>query len=184
MKQKRTFVTLLLIIALLCLGVGYAAISGVTLNVNGTASAIVGEGAIDVRYTKAEVTAKPDGAVATATIDSTDSTKRTVTMDVSKLTTAGQSVTAVLTIENQTTDIAATLGTPSVTWTNTEWFDVDCELSGESLGKYSADADTQTATVTVTLLKTPVTSGENSDETAAVANDIKIEINAEPVANN
>lgn len=184
MKQKRTFVTLLLVIALLCLGIGYAAISGVTLNINGSASAMVGEGTIDVIFKSAKNTAKPDGAEATATIEADDD--KTATINVSQLTAAGQTATFELVIENQTTDIAATLGEPDISWTNTEWFDVDCTLSGTELGVYDADADTtdtQTATVTVTLLKTPVTEGEDGDEGAAKAEDITITIAAEPVEN-
>lgn len=185
MKQKRTFVTVLLVLALLCLGIAYAAITGVDLTISGNVAATVGEGSIDVVFTNAKVANKPEGATATATIDTEDTTNRTAKINVSNLTTAGQTVTAVYTIENKTTDIAATLGestTLPVTFDNTDWFDVTCTLSGTELGKYSADADTdtQTATVVVTLLKTPVT-----DADAAVAQDeITITIDAEPVANN
>ena len=184
MKQKRTFVTVLLFLALLCLGIAYATIGGVDLTISGNVAATVGEGSIDVVFTKAEVTNKPEGAVATAEIDSTDSTNRTATIDVSKLTTAGQSVTAVYTIENKTEDIAATLGeetTLPVTYDNTDWFDVTCTLSGTELGKYSADADTdtQTATVVVTLKQTVV----NDVDEAAAQDIISITLDAEPVSN-
>lgn len=185
MKQKRTFVTVLLVLALLCLGIAYAAIGGVDLTISGNVAATVGEGSIDVVFTDAEVTDKPEGAVVTAEIDSQDPTSRTATIDVSKLTTADQSVTVVYTIENKTADIAATLGeeiTLPVEYDNTEWFDVTCTLSGTELGKYSADADTdtQTATVVVTLRKTVV----NEVDEAAAKDTISITLDAEPVANN
>ena len=44
MKQKRTFVTLLLIAGLLCLGIAYAAFTADELQITGTATASVAEG--------------------------------------------------------------------------------------------------------------------------------------------
>ena len=38
MKKRKTFIAMALVIAVLVLGVGYAAISNITLNVNGTAN--------------------------------------------------------------------------------------------------------------------------------------------------
>ena len=186
MKQKRTFLTLLLVLVVLCLGIAYAAITSVTLTITGNVSALAADGTIDVRFTKAEVADGSEGAVLAEPFTQTDpgdeSTKdyTKATINVSQLTTEGDKATVVYTIENFATDIAATLGTPSVVWDNTEWFDVKCTLSGNDLAKHSdATTDTQTATVVVTLLKTPVST---ADQTAA-ADEITISIVASPVDN-
>ena len=184
MRQKRTFVTLLLVIAILCLGIAYAAITSVNLTITGSASAVAKTGVIDVQFTGYELDDSSKGTV-TASVgvtpegeDEADMTKATI--NVSELTTEGDTAIVRYTIENKAEDIAAILGTPSVVYDNTDWFSVKCELSANTLAKNNeSDTDTQTATVTVTLLKTPV-----SDEDAEAAqDDITITINAAPVEN-
>lgn len=177
MKQKKTFITILLIVALLCLGIAYAAIADVDLTISGNVAATAAEGKIDVQFTNATVTSNPNNATAVANVTS-DKTKATI--NVSGLKTEGQTVTVTYTIENKATDIAATLEQPTVTFDNTEWFEVQCTLSGTTLEKHSdATTDTQTATVVVKLKKTPVTT---EDQTSA-QDEITITIKACPVAN-
>lgn len=175
MKQKRTFVTLLLIVALLCLGIGYAAIAGVTLTINGKAYAEAEVGNIDVRFEKAETKSKPEDATVTAE-PSTDGDFKIGTFNVSGLKKEGDSVTVDYTIKNYATDIDATLTTPDVEWTNKTWYGVECTLSDEGLERDT----TETATVVVTLLKTPVS---EADEAAAKDETITITIDADPVDN-
>ena len=177
MKQKRTFVTLLLVIAILCLGIAYAAISSVNLTISGNVSALAADGTVEVEFTKAEVDESSKGIVTAEPNTDDDYTKATI--NVSELTTQGDTATVVYTIENKATDIEATLAEPTITWTNTEWFNVTCELSGTDLDKSGTGANTQTATVVVELLKTPVS---EADQTAA-ADEITITINAAPVEN-
>jgi len=186
MKQKRTFITLLLIIALLCLGIAYAAVTNQTLTISGSAGVSSEDEEIDVIFTAAEVqgVAGTDypGTV-TATVNDSDKTKATI--NVSDFKTIGDSVTIIYTIENQQTDLQATLAAPVVTLTGagkqtgTEsgWFDVDCTLSGNTLAKNGTDGDSQTATVVVTLNQTPVT----ADQVAAASDTITIDIVASPV---
>lgn len=179
MKQKRTFVTLLLVIALLCLGIAYAAIQGTELVISGQASTLAADGNIDVQLTAYDVQEEVSAGKVTAGVG-TDGL--TANIKVEELKTAGQSATVVYTIENKAEDMAATLTNPDITWTNTEWFDVECTLGGTSLEKYSedGDADSTTATVVVTLKETVVT---DTDAAKAVADDISIKINANPVEN-
>lgn len=172
MKQKRTFVALLLIIAILCLGIAYAEISGVVLKITGNVTATPAEGTIDVKFTEAAAQEGSEDYVS-PTI-STDG--KTVTMDVSGLTTEKDSATVVCTIENQSTDMAATLGEPSVSWTETDWFDVTCTpTTTESLAKNGEEGDSTTKTVTVTLKKTPVKT--------EITDTMTITIQADPVEN-
>lgn len=178
MKQKTTFVTIILAIALLCLGIAYAVISGVNLKITGQVAATAAEGNINVKFIKAEKDAESKGTVTTSVGDGL-----TATFDVSGLTTQGDTATMIYTIENQSTDIAATLTNNTPTWNNKDWYNVTCELSRTNLAKNSADTtdDTATATVTVTLLKTPVT---DADANLAKDTEVSITINAAPLSNN
>jgi len=187
MKQKRTFVTLLLVIAILCLGIAYAAISSVNLTITGNVSAIAAEGTVEVEFTDAKVettskgivTAEPYTEVTEGESTKQDYTKATI--NVSELKAAGEKAIVKYTIENKAEDVAATLADPTITWDNKEWFNVTCTLSGKTLDKNSDQitTDTQTATVEVELLKTPVST---ADQTAAT-DEITITINAAPVEN-
>ena len=180
MKQKRIFTTLILVVVLLCLNIVYAAITSQTLTINGEVAAQAGNESVKVQFTESNVQADSKGTVSATPNTGDDYT--TATLNVSGLTTEGDTATVVYTIENKSTDIAAKLNTPAVNWDNTEWFDVTCTLSGVDLAKNDGDAstaDTQTATVVVKLLKTPVT---DSDATAA-SDEITVSIVAEPIAN-
>ena len=185
MKQKRTFVTLLLIIALLCLGIAYAAISGVNLTVTGNVSATAADGYVKVQFTEAKTTVEPAVGNAEANLGTADETTglvTTATFNVSGLTTEGQTATFTYTIENGSSDMAATLANPTISWDakGAEWFDVDMELSTNDLTESDGDANSATLTLTVTLLKTPVST---NDETAST-DTATITIVAEPVENN
>lgn len=184
MKQKRTFVTLLLVIALLCLGIGYAAISSVNLTISGNISALAAEGTVAVEFTDAEVDPSSKGIVTAEPYTVTDEDAGTkdytkATINVSELKAEGETATVVYTIENKADDIAATLAEPTISWDNTEWFNVECTLSGNDLEKNGTEGDSQTATVVVTLLKTPVSQADQD----AATDDITITINAAPVEN-
>ena len=179
MKQKKTFLTLILIIVALCLTAAYAAISSQNLTITGNVSAIAGEGNVKVQFVEAEVDPASKGTVSAEPNTGDDYTKATIS--VADLSVVGDTATVVYTIENKAPDMAATLATPSVEWANKEWFDVKCELSGVDLAKNSdqSTADTQTATVTVTLLKTPVSEADQN----AATDSVTISINASPVEN-
>ena len=186
MKQKRTFITLLLVIALLCLGIAYAAVTSQTLTISGSAGVLTDEQKVNVIFTAAEVQGEAGtdypGTV-TANVDNSDKTKATI--NVSDFKTIGDSVTVIYTIENQQTDLQATLAAPVVTLTGagkqagtpSGWFDVDCTLSGNTLAKNGEAGDSQTATVVVTLNQTPVT----ADQVTAASDTITIDIVASPV---
>lgn len=183
MKQKRTFITLLLVIALLCLGIAYAAVTNQTLTITGSAGVSSENEEIDVIFTTAEVQGTDYPGTVTAEVESSDKTQATI--NVADFKTIGDSVTVIYTIENQQTDLEATLATPVVTLTGagkqegtpSGWFDVDCTLSGNTLAKNGEAGDSQTATVVVTLNQTPVT----ADQVAAASDTIKIDIVASPV---
>ena len=113
MKQKRTFIAILLVLVLLCLGIAYAVISGVDLNITGQVSATATDANVNVKFTDAQ---KDESSKGTVTAQVTNDT--TATFTIEGLTTEGDTATMIYTITNNSTDIAATLTKNDPTWTN------------------------------------------------------------------
>ena len=166
MRRNTKIVGGILLVAILLVAVGYAAITNVTLNIDGTAKS---EGNPD--NFKVELVGEPqtsgDGTT-TATINTADKTQGT--MNVSGLNAKGQTAIATYTVKNQSTDLSADL-TAKATSTNDEYFEVQCSLEKTTL---KAGEET-TMTVKVKLLKTPI------DETKEnLSTEIGVNIDAEP----
>ena len=156
----------ILLVTILLVAVGYAAITKVGLNIDGTAKS---EGNPD--NFKVELVGEPqtsgDGTT-TATINTADKTQGT--MNVSGLNAKGQTAIATYTVKNQSADLSADL-TAKATSTNDEYFEVQCSLDKTTL---KAQEET-TMTVKVKLLKTPI------DETKEnLSTEIGINVDAEP----
>ena len=184
MKQKRTYVTLLLIVALLVLGVAYAAFTADELQITGTATASVADGNVDVQFVAVDP-AKAEGVTTYGELGTGDDVD-TATITVAGLQTANESKTVTFTIENKTENgVPVTLGVPTVEWDNKEWYEVTTEYGNNDVDLAAAgaadEADRTTLAVTVKLLKTV---GTTADETAAKENNIAITLNAEAAANN
>ena len=166
MRRNTKIVGGILLVAILLVAVGYAAITKVGLNIDGTAKS---EGNPD--NFKVELVGEPqtsgDGTT-TATINTADKTQGT--MNVSGLNAKGQTAIATYTVKNQSTDLSADL-TAKATSTNDEYFEVQCSLDKTTL---KAGEET-TMTVKVKLLKTPI------DETKEnLSTEIGVNIDAEP----
>lgn len=163
MKQKRTFITLLLVIALLCLGIAYAAMSGITLTVNGSASSKVTDDNFIVKFTGTPTVSNETNVNAKITDD------KTATMDVTGLVSVGDKETATYTITNASVDLDAEL-IANINNSNTEYFTVTCDLTDKKL--VEAEGET-TITITTELIKVPI----NED----VSSTITVTIEASPV---
>ena len=166
MRRNTKIVGGILLVAILLVAVGYAAITKVGLNIDGTAKS---EGNPD--NFKVELIGEPqtsgDGTT-TATINTADKTQGT--MNVSGLNAKGQTAIATYTVKNQSADLSADL-TAKATSTNDEYFEVQCSLDKTTL---KAGEET-TMTVKVKLLKTPI------DETKEnLLTEIGVNIDAEP----
>lgn len=162
-KNSTKVVGLVLIIAVLLVAIGYAAITSVTLNINGTANATTNKDNFVVRFTGTPEVSDADKV--TATLSETDQLK--ATMNVERLTAKGDIVTATYTIENASPDLSAAL-TAVTSNTNTEYFDVSYDIAKGTI----AHGETTTITVTVELKKTPIKDN--------VSSDIGVIITAEP----
>ena len=145
MKKKRTFLVVALLVAALSLAVGYAAITK-NLAVTGSASATPDNDNFKVRFTGTPTTS--DGTKVTAEVTNELAAK----INVSGLTTTGDTVTATYTIENYSAELGAALEVGSITNTNSNYFKVTASLAKPAIAK----GETTTLTITVELLKTPV----------------------------
>ena len=166
MRRNTKIVRGILLVAILLVAVGYAVITKVGLNIDGTAKS---EGNPD--NFKVELIGEPqtsgDGTT-TATINTADKTQGT--MNVSGLNAKGQTAIATYTVKNQSADLSADL-TAKATSTNDEYFEVQCSLDKTTL----KTGEETTMTVKVKLLKTPI------DETKEnLLTEIGVNITAEP----
>lgn len=165
MNKPKTFLLLSVISAVLILGVAYAAIADVTLQVSGTAKSGVTEAAkFDVTFTSASHSTS--GEHITVTTDLTQKTK--ATYNVSGMKEVGDEATVVFTITNTSTDLKAVLSELKTTKTgDVEYFEVtDAVLSDTTVG---AEGGTQTLTVKVKLIRASVTGKSINIATSFVA---------------
>ena len=151
MKKRRILIISLLLVAALCLGIGYAALTDV-LDINGSAdinqSAAEEAFNADVYFTHAVANQTGNSAA----IDPVDNDMANFT--ASTLKGAGDTATFTFTIANNS-DVAAVV-TPSLAAdgnSNTEYFEITSDWNATA--RTMAAGSTDTYTVTVKLLKTP-----------------------------
>ena len=157
MQNKRALIIIVLIVAVLLLAVGYAAITK-DLSIGGTIAAGANADNFKVHYqgTTGTISSTNTGA----TLSATTNEEHTATIEASGLDTAGQTVTAVFTIVNESDDLGAdlTVETQNLSGTNVNYFEiVSTELGKTTLSaKGTGTADTTTVTVVLRLKTTPV----------------------------
>ena len=145
MKKTNKVIIISVIVAVLLLGIGYAAIQNITLNIAGTAAANPSQSNFKVMFSGAPVVS--DSTYVTAAI--TDDTNATI--NVEGLTKKGDVVTATYTVQNASEDLSADLAV-STTNDNTEYFSLSSEIAQTSL----IAGEATTLTVTAELTKTPI----------------------------
>ena len=164
MKNRKKMITTALITLVLLLGVGYATVSSVSLNINGTAKAESKE--LQVFYDGTN-----SGTSAKVTAISSPANTRAATFTVENMT-LNETVTMTFEVKNYETDVNATLAAPNVTEnTKSEYFQVTTSCDKTTLNA----GDTATITVNVKLIKTPV-----SEEAGSTT--VTVEMAASPVA--
>ena len=151
MKNRKKMITTALIVLVLLLGVGYATVSSVNLNINGTANAETKE--LQVFYDGVN-----SGTSDKVTAISSPDKERTATFTVENMT-LNETVTMTFEVKNYETDVNATLAAPSVTQNaNRDYFQVTTSCDKTTLNA----GETATITVNVKLIKTPVTAEAGS----------------------
>lgn len=150
MKNKKTILGIVLLIAILILGVGYAAVSGYNLTIGGTATATGSEDNFIVEFTNATA----GNNCTKAEISNTD--KTTATIEVGGLAKKGDTATATFEVKNNSSELSALLDvtTKEMTGDNASYFTVNATIADNA--EAMANGTTRTVTVTVTLNKTVV----------------------------
>ena len=166
-KHKKGLVIVLLLIAVLVLGVGYAAITSVTLDINGQAAATSDDENFDVNFVGTPSFDKMH-ANTDATIVAAISDVHNATIQVTNLKKVGDYVTATYDIENVSPEEIIAELSANVSNSNSTYFDVSYEFEEDAIAK----GEQTTITVKVELKKVVV----GDDQTA----DIEVAITATP----
>ena len=152
MRKTSKIILVTIIATSILLGLGYAAIQNITLNISGTAAANPNQENFKVRFTGIHDVS--DSTYVTAGI--TNDTNATI--NVSGLNTKGQKVTAVYDITNESSDLSSDLYV-EVSNTNSEYFTITSKLAKTSL----VAGETTTVTVTVELTKVLISNTVSAD---------------------
>ena len=161
-NKKRTYTIIVILLAVVALGIGYAAVSNM-LNIDGTATVLQSDGA-QVQFTGTPTNSNNRTGNAAA-IDGTDPKLATCTVVLKDM---GETATCTFTISNTSTDqtLSATNLALSVysdsarttAWTSSssQYFTITSSLSSATI----AAGGTATATITVTLKKENTTGSD------------------------
>lgn len=160
-RNTKAIVGLVLLVAVLLVAVGYAAITATQLTINGTANATTKQENFTVEFTGTPTVSDADKVEAKLVAQK----PLNAIMNVSKLTAKGD--TATYTIANTSADLSAVLSATTSN-TNDEYFKITQNIAKATV----AAGDTTTITVTVELIKTPITQDEETT--------IGVAITAEP----
>ena len=162
MKKTSKIILLMIVMAILIIGIGYAAIQNITLNISGTATADPSQSNFKVMFSGTPTVSDETYVTAAVTDDIN------ATINVEGLTKAGDTVFATYTVQNTSTDLSADLSV-ATTNSNIEYFTISSELAKTSL----IAGEATTITVTAELAKTPITE--------SVSTTIGVQITAVPV---
>jgi len=163
-QNKKTLqIVLIVLVAVLTLGIGYASISAINLIINGNATANPNDTNFKVKFLKEtgvtpKITSEYGG---TGDIDVTSDT--TATFNITGLDAAGESAIANFKVKNDSNGIGAEISL-SVTNSNSEYFKVTETIQDNKL---QAGEET-TATVKVEMIKTPINNAVTTSITATL----------------
>jgi hypothetical protein len=169
MKKRNSMIVLAILIAVLVLGVGYAAVSAVSLNLTGSAK--VKDIALDVVFT-GETDVDTSGADEADCVATSDTNGLTGTITVTDLKTVGEKVSAIYTVKNREISLSASVLKKTITNSKSDFFKVTTSV--DSTPAVIAKGATTTVTVTVELIKVPIL---EADSTTTIG----VELEATPV---
>ena len=111
MTKTSKIVAIVLIAAILIIGVGYAAIGNITLNIAGSAKADPAQANFTVKFSGTPTTDKTNVAASstTANVTAAVTDDLNATIGVTGLTAKGDTVSATYTIQNTSADLSANL---------------------------------------------------------------------------
>ena len=147
MKKNRTLIISLLLIAALTLGIGYAVLSAVNLNISGSIQVTPSQSNFGVKFKEVKDQDKATASVLGDTLKAS--------MDVSLLTKIGDTASATFVILNDDTVskyAAVIAANPTIATYDTEYFEITTNHTSDVTLQ---PGDVLEVTVTVKLLKTP-----------------------------
>lgn len=153
MKNRKSLLSVVLLVLVLVLGVGYAVVTSTGLTINGAAGTLTSDTEIAVSFK--EVQSKTDAYVDAASVNG-----KSASFTVKDLSRINDTAEIVYVIQNGEKDIAATLSKPSITVTkgnaeDDDYFEVTTEYADKGDTQALAAEGTTTLKVTVKLIKTP-----------------------------
>lgn len=156
MKKRKNMYILAIVALILVLGVGYAVVSSVTLTINGTAAAATND--LKVVYDGVNTNS---GVKVTAQTADNNSKEATFTVEGMVL---GTEEYATFEIKNKETDVNASIAIPTVTVSNSDYFDAKVYYDDSlwSSAKTLNAQGTAVVKVVVSLKNTPVTEAQSS----------------------
>lgn len=154
MRNKKSTLGFILLALVLVLGVGYATVSSVVLNITGSASVQASD--LNVSFTGTTTTSSSSKVTASASADS-----KNATISVTGLT-LNEPVTATYTVINKETDVNAKIGTPTITNPKSTYFKVTTDVDTTPKIINAGGTNTTTVTVTVELIKTPIAADDST----------------------
>ena len=165
--MKKKYGVIAIIVAILVLGVGYAAISNINLNVTGSTATVSPDQAnFVVKYDALNTftySGNPTGS--TVTLTRTDDT--TATFTVTGLTKKGDKVTITYPIVNESPTLAASLAAPTITNDNSTYFSVT-STSPAANTELAENGGTANLVLVVEVIKTPAAADQTANITAQV----------------
>ena len=175
MGNQKLIVSMLILIAVLLLGIAYAAVTTETLAIKGSTTAQVDEENFKVCFDQ-EISPKTTVITGSGILLNDQQTtvaaeykdETNATLDIKGLTAEGDEVTATYTIKSESRGLNAAIDTQLLYDAN-EYFSVTKSLEKTTLG----EEDSTRLTIKVKMLKTPVTTVPQST--------ITIKITASPV---
>lgn len=163
-KQKKLIFIILLLTVILLMGIGYAALSNVTLTINGTASATPNDENFKVHFTGKNTKKSCEDTSSNVEVTVAEQST-TATVNFSGLTKKGDTEYAILEIENASNDVDASSITVAVESTgSTTIIDANaimCSADGTAITNYAVASGSKTyVKVSATLLQTPTEDAE------------------------
>ena len=150
MKKKRTGI-LGVLLAVLALGIGYAAVNAITLTITGSGTISSIDDNFKVEYTSVAVANKSSNVTTTQSVSG-----ETGTFTVTGMTKKGDYAEFTFTITNSSQGLSAVLGTPAIaSGYNSEYFTVTSTTNSPTTLTSTGATNTTTQTVRVEAAKTP-----------------------------
>lgn len=170
MKKQKKLVFIVILIAVLLMGIGYAALSSVTLTINGSASATADSENFKVYFTGVNTPKTAANVETTVTAES-----KTATVSFKNLTKKDDEEYVILEIENGSNDVDAQSVTVSLTKTGTgatnviEADAIMCDAQGSAIENYAVASQAKTyVKVSAKLLQTPTEDAQLTEIEATI----------------